>query len=168
VVEMRVVEEGFRGDAADVEAGSAEGSALLDTCDLGESEARQFQGRGGISDGSSPYLHPLLASLDGGNIAGDTAADNDQVLLLCVGSVLRSGHSGGSCPYQQRTRTCGSTASRGGLWAGLKIVSTSGILSGLERISIPGRTECRPRQGPAYYSLQKHVEMCRSVYRERR
>lgn len=34
VVEMGVVEERFRGNAADVEAGSAEGSALLDTGDL--------------------------------------------------------------------------------------------------------------------------------------
>lgn len=35
VVQMGVVKERFRGNAADVEAGSAEGSALLDTGDLG-------------------------------------------------------------------------------------------------------------------------------------
>ena len=34
VVDVRVVEEGFGGDAADVEAGSAEGATLLDTGDL--------------------------------------------------------------------------------------------------------------------------------------
>lgn len=31
---MGVVEEGFRGDAADVQAGAAEGAALFYACDL--------------------------------------------------------------------------------------------------------------------------------------
>lgn len=31
---MRVVEESFRGDTANVEAGSAQYTTLLDTCDL--------------------------------------------------------------------------------------------------------------------------------------
>jgi hypothetical protein len=34
VVEMRVVEERFGGNAADVQAGSSEGATLLDTRDL--------------------------------------------------------------------------------------------------------------------------------------
>lgn len=34
MVEMRVVEKGFRGNAADVQAGSAEGTTLLDASDL--------------------------------------------------------------------------------------------------------------------------------------
>lgn len=31
------------------------------------------------------YLHALLASLDSGNVAGDTTADNDEVLLRLGG-----------------------------------------------------------------------------------
>jgi len=34
VVEVGVVQEGFRGDTADIEAGTAEGTALLDTYGL--------------------------------------------------------------------------------------------------------------------------------------
>ena len=30
------------------------------------------------------YLEALLASLDGGDIAGNTATDDDEVLLLCA------------------------------------------------------------------------------------
>ena len=37
---MRVVEERLGGNAADVEAGTAEGAALLDTCDLDGSKKR--------------------------------------------------------------------------------------------------------------------------------
>jgi len=40
VIEMRVVEERLGGNAADVEAGTAEGAALLDTCDLDGSKKR--------------------------------------------------------------------------------------------------------------------------------
>jgi hypothetical protein len=34
VVEVGVVEESFRWDTADVQAGTAQGTTLLDTCDL--------------------------------------------------------------------------------------------------------------------------------------
>jgi hypothetical protein len=30
-----------------------------------------------------PHLHAFLASLDGGDISGDTTADDDKILLLC-------------------------------------------------------------------------------------
>jgi hypothetical protein len=167
VVEMRVVEERFRGDAADVEAGAAEGSALLDTCDLeGRARRAPVSFRVGVEWamgwGGSSYLHPLLAGLDSGDIAGHTAADDDQVLLLCdgvSGVAVKTGRGGGFLPaadanvrfHRAEGRTLGRLGER---------VSTSGILSCVKRISLPGRTECRPRQRPAYYSLRKHGEMC--------
>jgi hypothetical protein len=62
VVEVRVVEQRLGGDAADVEAGAAEGTALLNAGDL---EAG-------------------LTSLDGSNVASNAATDDDQILVLCA------------------------------------------------------------------------------------
>jgi len=55
--------EHLGGDAADVQAGTAERTALLDTGDL----------------------EAFLAGLNSGNVAGNTATNDDQILLLCSG-----------------------------------------------------------------------------------
>jgi hypothetical protein len=98
VVQMRVVEERLGGNAADVEAGTAESAALLDTGNLGkntlglEGEPRQKRGRGdwfaGVSWGRISiriytYLESLLAGLNGSDVSGDTSANDNQILLLC-------------------------------------------------------------------------------------
>jgi hypothetical protein len=38
----------------------------------------------GVFPRSSTYLKALLASLDGSNISGNTATDDNKVLLLCA------------------------------------------------------------------------------------
>jgi hypothetical protein len=39
--------------------------------------------RFGDRDCAEAYLHAFLGSLDGGDIAGDTTANDDQILLIC-------------------------------------------------------------------------------------
>lgn len=43
--------------------------------------------RGGGREGVSTYLQTLLTGLDGGDVASDTTTDDDEVLLLSLGSV---------------------------------------------------------------------------------
>jgi hypothetical protein len=75
MVEVRVVEEGFGGNATDVETSSAKRRPLLDASDLESSTARI-----GTVTGTS-YIESFLASFDGGDVARDAAADDNQVLL---------------------------------------------------------------------------------------
>jgi hypothetical protein len=79
VVEVRVVQEGLGGNAADVQAGSAEGAALLDTGDLCPMLAA---GRI-VACCCPPHLQAGLSCLDSCDISRNTTADDDQVLLLC-------------------------------------------------------------------------------------
>lgn len=39
-------------------------------------------------DKSRAYLETLLASLDGGNVSGNTATNDNEVLLLCAKALL--------------------------------------------------------------------------------
>lgn len=50
------------------------------------SRARRRE-RGGAEKLGTTHLEALLAGLDGGNVARNTTADNDQVLLLSLGSI---------------------------------------------------------------------------------
>lgn len=43
--------------------------------------------RRGLWEGVSTHLQALLTGLDGGDVASDTTADDDEVLLLSLGSV---------------------------------------------------------------------------------
>jgi hypothetical protein len=89
VVKVGVVEEGLGGNAADVQAGTTEGSALLDTCGLARYSVSISRWRDGPNWRSeSPglkfsHLETFLASLDGSNVTGDTATDDNKVMVTC-------------------------------------------------------------------------------------
>jgi hypothetical protein len=78
---MRVVEESFRRNAADVQAGSAQRASFLDTCDLLYRSEMPPERYSALFEA---YLHALLASFDGSDIASNTASNDDQILLLCT------------------------------------------------------------------------------------
>ena len=80
VVEMRVVEERLGGNAANVQAGSAERATLFDAGDLSiwVSFCVLCKVRGYLAN-----LHACLSGLDSCDITRNTAADDDEVLLLC-------------------------------------------------------------------------------------
>lgn len=65
MVEMGVVEEGFGGDAADVETGASEGAALFDTCDLAIRHISlallflTFASRGSALPATRSFHHPM-------------------------------------------------------------------------------------------------------------
>src|SRR5207237_7768442 len=60
VVQLAGFEQGLAGDAADVEAGAAEGGAFIDAGDL----------------------HAELGGADGGDVTAGTSTDNDEVETL--------------------------------------------------------------------------------------
>ena len=80
---MRVVEERLRRNAANVQAGAAEGATLLNASNLGVSVALAC-----AIDASFaiPYLHALLTRLDGRNVTCNTTSDDDKVLLIWLTS----------------------------------------------------------------------------------
>lgn len=81
MVHVRVVKEGFGGDAADIEAGSAESAALLYTCYLAGLSIGVIHGVVRIL--GATYLETGLTSLNRSNVACDTAANDHEILLLC-------------------------------------------------------------------------------------
>jgi len=103
MVEMRVVEESFRRNAADVQACSSKGATFFDTgylfCTLDMRKEAPSSLLGS-------YFHAFLASFDGRNIASNTASYDDQILFFYCSSA--SGES--TCSYARLTSFSGITS----------------------------------------------------------
>lgn len=81
VVHVGVVEEGFRGDTADVETGASESAALFYACYLCVVVLDERCSRGGRW---CRYLQSCLSGLNRGHIPSHAATNDDEVFLLCA------------------------------------------------------------------------------------
>lgn len=95
VVEVGVVEERLRGDTADVQAGTTETTALLDTCGLLNAQLACISGTAGIAHHGTikcrSYLQTGLTGLDGSNVTSDTTTnDHNIVVTYCQETITIS------------------------------------------------------------------------------
>jgi hypothetical protein len=74
------------------------------------------------------HLHPLLSGLDGGDVARNTTADDDEVLLLCFKPVSRNSpttETQGNANQQRTHMSCSIATLRKQSWASCNDASAS-------------------------------------------
>jgi hypothetical protein len=168
VVEVGVVKQGFRGNAADVQASTTETSTLLDTSGLIKIDQMLAKGsecakRIHIHKSVKTHLETFLTGLDSSDVTSDTTTNDNHIVLCYIGVriISRCAFSGSAGTVsrmpqgrnnQSLTRFRSIAASEASIY-GQRRSSNEARRDRLRAGSAEGSPRCRTRQHTPEHSV---------------